>query len=91
MPGNAMNSQQIQELIFTWAKGNNFTAPYGVLSGEHTNQKGRKYLSVTFGRSRTLDATVEIYNRNFMIVRTNRHGSQVFKDVAEMQQFLESL
>lgn len=91
MHGDIMNSQQIQESIFVWAQGNNFTAPYGVLSGEHTNKKGRKYLSVTFGRARSLDATVEIYNRNFMVVRTSQHGSQVFKDVAEMQQFLNSL
>ena len=86
-----MNSQQIQAQVETWARSQNFTAPYGVLSGQHTNKKGVKYLSVTFGRARTLDATVEIYNRNFMLVRTSRHGSQVFKTVADMQQFLDTL
>lgn len=86
-----MNSQQISDSVYAWACQQNFTAPYGVLQGQHVNKKGVKYLSVTFGRARTLDATVEIYNRNFMLVRTNQHGSQAFKTVAEMQQFLATL
>lgn len=86
-----MNSQQIQESVYNWARRRNFDAPYGVLENSHVNSNGRKYLSVTFGRSRTLDATVEIYNRNFMLVRTSRHGSQVFHDVAKMQQFLDTI
>ena len=86
-----MNSQQVQDQIYQWAVGRNFTAPYGVLTGAHTNSKGRPYLSVTFGRARTLDATVEIYNRGFMILRTSRHGSEVFKTVADLQQALDAL
>lgn len=86
-----MNSAQIQEYIYTWATGSNFTAPYGILSGEHTNSKGRKYLSVTFGRARKLDATVEIYNRNFIILRTNRFGSEVYKDLPSLMVKLQNL
>jgi hypothetical protein len=86
-----MNSQQIQQQIEQWAVAQNFSAPYGVLAGQHVSKKGKKYLSVTFGRARTLDATVEIYNRNFIIVRTNRHGSQVFGDLAQTQAFLDQL
>ena len=86
-----MNSQQIQNDVVTWANGKDFNAPYGVLSGSHINTKGTKYLSVTFGRARTLDATVEIYNRNFIMVRTSRHGRVVFRSVASMQQFLDTL
>lgn len=86
-----MNSQAIQDSVYNWALTQNFSAPYGVLSGTHTNKKGVKFLSVTFGRARTLDATVEIYNRNFMLVRTNQHGSRIFKTVADLQQFLDKL
>lgn len=86
-----MNSQGIQAQVEQWAQGHGFTAPYGVLSGSHVNKKGRKFLSVTFGYARTLDATVEIYNRNFIVVRTSQHGSQVFKSVADLQQFLDTL
>lgn len=86
-----MNSQQIQDQIAQWALEKNFNAPYGVLTGSHTNKKGIKYLSITFGRARTLDATVEIYNRNFMILRTNRTGSEVFRNVADLQQILDTL
>ena len=86
-----MNSQQIQSDIESWAKAQNFNAPYGVLSGSHVNERGTKYLSVTFGRARTLDATVEIYNRNFLILRTSRHGRQVFKNYNELKEFLKSL
>jgi len=86
-----LNSQQIQAQVEAWAQSQNFSAPYGVLTGSHVNRNGRKFLSVTFGRARTLDATVEIYNQSFMLVRTNRHGNQVFKTVAELQQFLDTL
>jgi hypothetical protein len=86
-----MNSQEIQEAIVAWAQSQNFTAPYGVLSGEHTNKKGRRFLSVTFGHARTLDATVEIYNRNFMVLRTNWYGSTVFKSWPELQAHLPVL
>jgi hypothetical protein len=86
-----MSSQQIQDRIYAWAQSQCFTAPYGILTGSHVNPKGTKYLSVTFGRARTLDATVEIYNRNFMILRTNRSGSQVFKNIMDLEEVLKTL
>ena len=87
-----MNSQEICDWVYNWACGRqDFTAPYGVLAGEHTTRFGTPYKSVTFGRARTLDATVEIYNRNFMILRTSRHGRQVCKSYDELKEFLNSL
>ncbi len=86
-----MNSQDIQSEIYRWATSGNFTAPYGVLTGRHLSSAGRDYLSVSFGRSRSLDCEVQIYNRNFIVVRTNLHGSQVFRDHASAQQFLDTL
>ena len=68
-----MNSQQISDAVYAYVKSrSDFTAPYGVLQSEHVNQKGTKYKSVTFGCARSLDATVEIYNRNFMILQIGR-------------------
>jgi len=86
-----MNSKEILEHLYQWAKAKDFNAPYGVLTGEHVNKKGRKYLSITFGRARTLDATVEIYNRNFMILRTNVHGSTVFNGLDTLEEALATL
>ena len=86
-----MNSEQIQEHVYLWAQTKNFSAPYGVLSGQHTNRKGTTFRSVTFGRARTLDAIVEIYNRKFMIVRTNKDADQVFKNVQDLMQYLNTL
>ncbi len=86
-----MNSQEIQTAIYEWACSKNFTAPYGVLTGEYTSQKGAKYRAVTFGRARTLDATVEIYNRNFMILRTSNYGIEVFNDFATLMAKLEAI
>lgn len=87
-----MDRKQIQDSVYQWvvARGN-FNAPYGVLTGESVNKAGHKYLNVTFGRSRTLDVSVNIYGTSFIQVRTSRHGSQIFKDVAKMQQFLDTL
>ena len=87
-----MNSQQISDAVYTYACGrSDFTAPYGVLQGEHTNKKGTKYKSVTFGRARTLDATVEIYNRNFMILRCSHVADRVYKDYKDLMVAIEHL
>lgn len=87
-----MNSQEIADLVYNYASGRqDFTAPYGVLQGEYVNKKGRKYKAVTFGRARSLDATVEIYNRNFIILRTSAWSSQVFKDYQSLMQALADL
>jgi len=87
-----MNSQTIQDQIYQWVINKGvFDAPYGVLTGTLQNRKGRKYLSVTFGRARTLDATVEIYNRNFILLKTSRGHNEVFKNVADLQQILDTL
>ena len=86
-----MNSQAILSAIETLVKSRNFNAPYGILTSEQISKNGRKYLAITFGRARTLDATVEIYNRNFMILRTSRDGSQVYKTFTELQATLNTL
>ena len=86
-----MNSQQILDTIEQWAHTRDFSAPYGILTGTHVNKKGTKYLSITFGRARTLDCTVNIYNRNFITVTTNRHGNQVFRNYQDCQNFLNTL
>lgn len=87
-----MNSLEIQKTIFDWAMEQDFSAPYGVLMGEHLNKKGKKYKSVTFGRARTLDASVDIYNRNFMILRTNRGDYDgIYKNFDELMESLKRL
>ncbi len=87
-----MNSQEISDAVYAYARSRaDFTAPYGVLQGEHLSKKGAKFKTVTFGRARTLDATVEIYNRNFMILRTSAHGTTVFKDFKHLMLFLTGL
>lgn len=86
-----INSQQILHSIEAWAHSGDFNAPYGVLTGSHVNKNGRKFLSITFGRAGTLDATVEIYNRHFMILRDSRWGSRVFKNFADLEQALHTL
>ena len=87
-----MNSQEISDAVYAYAKGrSDFTAPYGVLQGEHVNRKGTKYKSVTFGRARTLDATVEIYNRNFMILRCSGVANRVYENYDDLMVALREL
>lgn len=86
-----MNSQQIQNMISQWAQNHGFTAPYGVLTGQQTSKNGAKFLTVTFGYARTMDATVEIYNRNFMILKISGRPPEVYKTVADLQQALNLL
>ena len=86
-----MTSQEIQAAVYQWALARDFDAPYGVLTGAHTNTRGKPYLSVTFGRARTLDATVEIYNQGFIMLRSSRHGRIVYRSVAGMMAGLSTL
>lgn len=86
-----MKSIDIQNQIEEWCHTKNFNAPYGILTGKYKNKKGREYLSITFGRARTLDATVEIYNQNFMILRTSRNQSEVYKSIDDLMIELEKL
>lgn len=82
------SSAAIQESVYKWALEQNFTAPYGVLTGEHQSKKGRKYKSVTFGYSRTLDATVEVFNRSFIVYKSSLGENHLFKSYEEMMKFL---
>lgn len=87
-----MHSNEIQEKIYEWAVNKNFNAPYGVLKSSHTSKKGKKYLTVTFGRSRTLDASVDIYNSKFMMLRTSRREHDgVYKSFEELMNILVKL
>ena len=84
-----MNSAAIQDHIVEWALAQKtFTAPYGVLDGESVNAKGMKYRSVTFGFARTLDATVKIFNRNFMLFESSRGQREVFKNITDLMTYL---
>lgn len=88
-----MNSEQIQDTVYNWACAHGFTAPYGVLTSSQTNRKGAKYRSVTFGYARTRDYEVQIYNRNFMILRDSSqpYGNIVFKSYNDLQIALDAL
>lgn len=86
-----MNSTQIQEKIYQWALSKDFNAPYGVLTGEYTNSKGTKFKEVAFGRARILDVSVQIYNRNFMILKVNSNYGDIFKSYDELMMTLEKL
>lgn len=86
-----MNSAEILDHLYEWAKTRGFTAPYGILTGEGFDTKKKKYLSLTFGRARTLDATVKIYNRNFMLLTTNVHGLRAYRSVEALKESLDKL
>jgi len=88
---NNMNSSEIQNHIEAWAQTRDFTAPYGIIAGEFTNRSGRRVRAVTFGRARSLDATVEIYNRGFLILRTSCWGSETFNNLESLMARLETL
>lgn len=82
---------ELQARVEAWARTKNFTAPYGILTGEFTSKNGKKFKSVTFGRARTLDASVMIYGPRFVQVQTSRHGSNIFRTEPELWAFLETL
>lgn len=87
-----MHSAEIQEMVYNYCaeKRSKFSAPYGVLVGDQVTKAGKKYKSVTFGRARTLDAHLMIFNEKFMVLKTNR-GDFTFKDVPSLMKKLEEI
>lgn len=85
------NEVQATILDYLYSRRDHFTAPYGILDGEYTNPNGRKCLMVTFGKARTLDATVMIYGEKFIVIRTSRHGQEVHKTLDSAMDFLKTL
>jgi len=83
-----MKSEQIQETVYNWAKNRKFTAPYGVLTGNHSSPSGRKYRGVTFGFARTRDVEVRIYNRNFFVIRDSVLGITMMKSFDLLMEYL---
>lgn len=73
------------------------TAPYGILVGKHTTKGGRTIRQVTFGKARTLDATIDIYGETYLLLRwsgsllNHGHGtnSEVFHSKAELFEYLD--
>lgn len=87
-----MNSQDIQDSVVRYAQNRaDFNAPYGVLTSTGTDTKGKTYLSVTFGRARTLDVEVRIYNRGFMLLRSSREGMQVYRSYQSLIDRIKTL
>jgi hypothetical protein len=86
-----MRSQEILEDLYQKISAADFDAPYGIVTGEHVNGKGQRYLSITFGRRRTLDATVEIYNQNFMILLASNRPRQRFWSVSDVKHVIDLL
>lgn len=88
-----MNSEDIQDAVYGWARAHGFTAPYGVLSSTAKSKTGKSYRSVTFGYARTRDIEVQIYNRNFIILRDSlaRGNNTVFKSYTDLMNKLYTL
>lgn len=74
-----------------------FNAPYGILTGKHKNNNGRSVRSVTFGKSRTLDASIDIYGESYLLLRWqgslrnqgHAYNSAVFHSKNELFEFLD--
>lgn len=86
-----MSREDIQDRIYEWAANQQFTAPYGILTGKQTNKTGRSYRSVTFGYARTRDFEVQIYGPKFMVLRDSRDGNTTFGPSAELMDHLATL
>ncbi len=69
------------------------TAPYGVLESTKISRNMREVHVITFGIARTLDATLEYYNSNFIRLNTSRgYGWEVLKKsdvMAHLKNLLE--
>lgn len=84
--------EKIQEDLYRVICDLGFNAPYGVICGQETY--GAKARTITFGRPRTLDATLRIFGPGFIQIKTSRNGTAAFTGpaaVAEAILYLSSI
>lgn len=88
-----MTSSKVQQELVQFIQDQGFNAPYGVLTRPGTSVSGRRFQGITFGRPRTLDAEIQIFGPDFIILRhsRDRYNSHVFRSVDEVKQALTSL
>ena len=86
-----MSQEEIQTHLQDMISSMSFNAPYGVLTSSGISKNGKPHRSITFGRARTLDASIDIYSKNFILVRTSRHGRLLFHSVSEVENFVKTL
>lgn len=88
-----MSPSQVQQDLIQFIQEQNFNAPYGVLESQGRSQTGRRYLSITFGRPRTLDAELQIYGAGFIVLRhsRDRFNRSVFNSVEAVKEALTEL
>jgi hypothetical protein len=75
--------EQLQnELVSYLQDRGNLNAPYGILYGVQKNTNGRgAHRAITFGKARTLDATILIFSENSLVFKwqgslLNRSGGR---------------
>lgn len=88
-----MSNESIQNELYEYilSKGV-FNAPYGVLTSDHVSKKGFKSKAITFGRARTLDATIEIYNQKYIVLKTSQYNqNKVFFSVTDIKTEIDTL
>ena len=86
-------SQAIAERVSSWLKEQGrFSAPYGIICEFNKPTPTRKkHWIVVFGYARALDATIQIFNRNWIVYRDSRDGQTVFKSETDLMEKLKSL
>ena len=95
--------EELQKEIVAYLEGRedaqdfpHYDAPYGVLYGKSLDSKGRSIRDITFGKCRTLDASIIIYGPKFITLSWEGHvkdharrDSEAFKSKEELLEFLE--
>lgn len=86
-----MTRDDAAELLYQHIMNSDFNAPYGVLINDGASKTGKKCKVITFGRARTLDATLSIYSPKFIHLRTSSGRSELFRTVDAVKDELARL
>lgn len=86
-----MTRDDAAELLYQHIMNSDFNAPYGVLINDGASKTGKKCKIITFGRARTLDATLSIYSPKFIHLRTSSGRSELFRTVDAVKDELARL
>ena len=81
----------LQNRLEAFLNDNGLNEVYGVLGGGETTKlaNGKMVRTLSFCKARTLDGEVMIWGPKYIVVTTNRTGTDIFESVDDVEAFLK--
>ena len=86
-----MTRDEAAETLYSHIMDAGFNAPYGVLINQGKSHSGKPCVKISFGRARTLDATLSVFSPRFIHLKTSQRQNEIFKTLEDTIDALKRL